>query len=73
MTYPTTCNLEGFIEDLHRRASFIQKWIDNGFPQRIQLSGIMYPDCLITALLQVCTYQLWPGKSEEKYVFNISK
>ena len=53
MTYPTTYNLDNFIQDLKERALFLEHWVDGGFPRRIKLSAIMYPDCLLTALLQV--------------------
>ena len=53
MTYPTTYNLHEFIQDLKYRALFLESWVKSGFPRRIKLSAIMYPDCLLTALLQV--------------------
>ena len=53
MTYPTTFSLDHFIQDLKERALFLESWVNAGFPRRINLSAIMYPDCLLTALLQV--------------------
>merc|ERR1719232_673009 len=52
MTYPTTFSLDNFIQDLKERALFLESWVNSGFPRRINLSAIMYPDCLLTALLQ---------------------
>ena len=50
--YPSLKPLSGWVSDLMARCEFLQKWIDNGQPAVFWLSGIFFPQALLSGVLQ---------------------
>ncbi|TPX54258.1 hypothetical protein SeMB42_g00367 [Synchytrium endobioticum] len=50
--YPSLKPLNGWVSDLMARCEFLQKWIDNGQPAIFWLSGIFFPQALLSGVLQ---------------------
>ena len=51
-SYPSLKPLASYITDLLARLAYFSDWIKNGMPNVIWLSGLYFPQALLTALLQ---------------------
>jgi dynein heavy chain len=50
--YPSLKPLVLWQEDLQRRASFVDDWVQNGLPATFWVSGFFFPQAFLTAILQ---------------------
>ena len=71
LAYPSLMPLSSWVEDLVRRAQFIQKWFDEGVPNAFWIGGFFFPQAFLTGTLQNYARKIQQAIDTIKFGFTV--